>query len=393
MDEIKKAVREIATEAVRLRHIIHANPEIALKEEKTAKLVEGELSNAGIETKRLAGTGVLGLLEGKLPGKTVAIRADMDALNISEKTDCSFKSKVEGMMHACGHDVHTAILLGVAKFLSGYHREKIHGNVKFLFQPAEENGPTGGASLMIEKGALSNPKPDIVLGLHVSPEVDLGKIAIRKGVMTSNSDRVYIEVKGKQCHGSTPHEGIDSLVAACQIVNAVQTIISRNLDPRMIGALTLGTIIGGQRYDTVSENVKIEGTCRTFNEESRKLISERLSKLCTDIASAFGARAEVEYLYGYPSVVNDARLVDLVVKAGRESLGDQGVEIIDFPVMFAEDFSYYAQEIPGAFFLLGVADQKGGNLPLHNPKFLPDDSCVAFGIEVLVRAVLIYLFN
>lgn len=390
MDEIKQTAEEISKEAINLRHAIHANPEIALKEEKTADLVEKELINAGIKTKRLISTGVLGLLEGNLPGKTLAIRADMDALNITEETDCVFSSEIEGMMHACGHDVHTSVLLGVAKVLSRF-RDNIKGNVKFIFQPAEENGPTGGAAPMIEEGVLSDPEPDLVLGLHVSPEVDLGKIAIRKGVMTSNSDRVFIEIKGKQCHGSTPHAGIDALVTACHIVTAVQTIISRNLDPRMTGALTLGTIQGGQRYDTVSEKVKIEGTCRTFNDVSRKMIPERLNSLCTDIASAFGAQAKVNYLYGYPSVINDSEPVDLVVKAGKEALGDNKVEILDFPVMFAEDFSYFIQDIPGAFFLLGVSDQNSGHYPLHNPKFLPSDDCILNGIEIFSRAAISYL--
>ena len=390
MIELKRAVQEALVRTIALRKIIHANPELALKEEKTALLVESEMQKLGIEYQRVAGTGVVGVLRGVHPGKTIALRADMDALNIPEATGCSFESSIPGLMHGCGHDVHTAVLLGVANVLSGF-TENLHGNVKFIFQPAEENGPTGGAPLMINDGALLDPKPDMVLGLHVHPDFPTGRIAIREGAMTSNSDRIFIKVTGKQCHGSTPHDGVDALVAACQIVTAIQTIISRNLDPRMIGALTLGTIQGGKRYDTLAEEVIIEGTCRTFNNESRELIPKRIRDISTDIARAFGAQCEVNYLLGYPSVMNTKEAVNLVVRAGNDSLGKDNVLIPDSPVMFAEDFSYYLKDTPGAFFMLGVTNPGIEKIPLHNPQFLPPEECLSVGVEVLSRAVLIYL--
>ncbi len=390
MDEIKNRVKEISKEAIHLRRIIHANPELALKEEKTASLVEAEMCKLGIEYKRVAGTGVVGVLRGPYPGKTIALRADMDALNISENTNCNFKSQIPGMMHACGHDVHTAVLLGVANVLSKF-RENLHGNVKFLFQPAEENGPTGGAPLMIRDRALLDPEPDMVLGLHVHPDFTTGEIGVREGVMTSNSDRIFIKVTGKHCHGSTPHEGVDALVTACHIVTAIQTIISRNMDPRLIGALTLGTIQGGKRYDTVADEVVIEGTCRTFNEESRELVPKRIKEIATDISKAFGAHCEVNYLLGYPSVINAKEGVDLIVRAGKESIGKDNVVIADYPVMFAEDFSYYLENKPGAFFMLGVTDPGKQKISLHNPEFLPPEKCLPVGIEVLSKAALIYL--
>lgn len=390
MSEIKNIALEASLRAIELRKIIHANPELALKEEKTACLIEEELKRLGISCQRVAGTGIVGLLQGAAYGRTIALRADIDALDIPEETGCNFASKINGVMHACGHDVHTAVLLGVANALVKFKKD-LKGNIKFFFQPAEENGPTGGAKLLIKEGALLNPKVDMVLGLHVHPDIPSGKIGIKEGVTTSNSDRFTIKISGKECHGSTPHEGVDALVIASHLVTAIQTIISRNIDPRMIGALTLGIIRGGRRYDTVADEVMIQGTCRTFDDESRELIPRRLKTLSDGIASTFGASAEVEYFLGYPSVINDKQSAGLVVDAARESLGESNVIIMDYPVMFAEDFSYYLKDTPGAFFMIGATSPGSKKIPLHNSKFLPPEDCLSVGVEVLSRASILYL--
>lgn len=389
-DAVKRLVRENLADVGCLRWDIHQHPELSLKEERTAALVERELRALGLEVRRVGGTGVVALLRGRLPGKTLALRADMDALPLPERTGSPYSSQVPGVMHACGHDAHTAILLGAARVLTAL-QEQLAGNVKFLFQPAEENNPTGGAHLLMDAGALEEPKVDLVLALHVWPDLPLGTIGVRTGPLMAASDRVFVTVRGKSSHGSAPHQGVDAIVAAAHVVTALQTIVSRNVSPLEAAVLTFGTIKGGHRYNIIAEEVTLEGTCRTLNPEVRKLIPPRLTELAEKVAAGFGATCEAKYVQGYPAVVNTAEGVKLLREAGIATLGAGGVMEPSYPGMGAEDFAFYLEKVPGALFWLGCTAPGAQKVPLHNPEFLVDERALPIGMEVFVRAALAYL--
>ncbi|MDK2856066.1 MAG: hypothetical protein PWQ86_1279 [Bacillota bacterium] len=389
-DGIKAKVKKNTAFVQRLRWDIHQYPELSLKEERTAGLVEAHLKELGLEVRRIGETGVVGLLRGGRPGKTLALRADMDALPLPERTGCPFPSRVPGVMHACGHDAHTAILLGVARVLAAL-RDGIAGNVKFLFQPAEENNPTGGAHILIDGGALDNPQVDLILALHVWPDLPTGTIGVRTGPLMAASDRVFLTIRGKSSHGSAPHQGVDAIVAAAHVVTALQTIVSRNVGPLEAAVLSFGTIQGGNRYNIIAEEVKLEGTCRTLNPEVRELVPERLTELATKVAEGLGATCEIDYVRGYPPVVNAEEGVEIIRRAGTDALGASGVVQPEYPAMGAEDFAFYLEKVPGALFWLGCTALGAKKVPLHNPEFLVDEGALPIGVEVFVRAALNYL--
>lgn len=388
--DLKNKITTIMPRVHDLRWQIHRYPELSLKEEQTAALVERELIEIGLVPRLVTNTGVTALLEGGRPGKTIALRADMDALPLPEETGCLHSSKVAGVMHACGHDVHTAVLLGVARLLASF-RERISGNVKFIFQPAEENNPTGGAKPMIEAGVLNDPKVDLILALHVWPELPVGSIGVRDGAMMAASDRVFVKVLGKSSHGSAPHQGIDAIAVSAQVISALQTVVSRNVSPLEAAVLTFGTVRGGHRYNIIANQVELEGTCRTLNPAVRRLVETRIDQVASQVAVGLGAESEVRYVHGYPALINSAEGFTVLKQAGEETLGKDGVVIPQYPAMGAEDFAFFVEKVPGALFWLGCTKLNAPMVPLHSPEFLPAEECLAVGVEVLSRAVFNYL--
>ena len=384
---IKKHLEDI----INIRRDIHQHPELGMEEVRTAAIVKRILESLRLEVRDKVGKmGVVGLLRGAKPGKTILLRADMDCLPMEEMTDLSFKSIVPGKMHACGHDVHTAILLGVAKVLTEVKND-INGNVKFVFQPAEEVNPTGGAKYMIEDGVLQEPEVDVAIALHVW-DIPVGKVALRTCTMMAQSDRLYITVKGKSSHASEPQSGNDAIVAACHIVTALQTIISRNISPMENAVITIGTISGGSRYNVICDRVLLEGTVRTFNLDIAKKIPIRIVTISNKIAEAFGCSCEVNYIKGYSATINDRELAHKVIKIFEETLGEENVIIPEYPATGGEDFSEFSKAVPSVFYWLGMkSEMNKGNTILHNPNLIIDERCIEVGIKTLTAATLGFL--
>ena len=382
------------SQVVSWRREIHLHPELSQHEEKTAALVANVLEGLGLEVSRnVGGFGVVGLLRGNEPGKTVGLRADMDALPLNEETGLDYASQTPGAMHACGHDTHTAMLLGAACALSEL-RGKIRGNVKFIFQPAEENNPVGGAPGMIRDGVLENPNVDGIFSLHVWPVFETGKIAVRYGSCMAASDRIYITVNGKTAHGSRPDQGNDAVVAAAHVITGLQAIISRRISPLDPAVITIATIHGGYRYNVIADCVKLEGTVRTVNPETQAIMPELITKTAKGIAESLGCSCDVEYVKGYPPLTNDSNLAGIALEAVRKIYGDESATIADQPELGGEDFAFFARERPAFMAWLGC---RPSNIPaddfpkLHNKKFCPDEHCFAYGIDYLVQSALDFL--
>ena len=385
---------KIIDKVIAWRRDIHANPELSQHEERTSGLVAGVLEGLGLEvTRNVGGFGVVGLLRGKTPGKTIALRADMDALPLTEATGLDFASQNPGVMHACGHDTHTAMLLGTACVLAEM-RENLTGNVKFIFQPAEELNPTGGAPGMIREGVLENPHVDALFALHVWPAYQTGKIAIRSGSTMAASDRIFLTVRGKTAHGSRPDQGLDAVVAAAHVITALQGIISRNVSPLDSAVLTIGKIEGGYRYNVIPDCVKMEGTVRTLNPDVQEKMPEWIRRTAQGIAGAFGAECEVEYVKGYPPLVNDSGLAEVARDSVKSRLGDSALIVPEQPDLTAEDFAFFARERPAVMAWLGCRPE-GIKLEdtamLHNTKFCPDEECFKYGIEYFVGSTIDFL--
>lgn len=386
MDILKEA-EKVEKEVIELRRKIHMYPELGFEETKTSEIVYDYLKNLGIEVKRIAKTGVVGTLKGN-GSKTIAIRADMDALPIQEENDVEYASQIPGRMHACGHDVHTAILLGTAKLLANM-RDKLKGNVKFIFQPAEET--TGGALPMIEEGVLENPKVDAIIGLHVDPELQVGQIGITYGKAYASSDMFDIIVKGKSSHGAEPHKSVDSIVIAANIVNMLQTVVSRKANPLSPIVLTIGIIEGGYARNIIANKVRMSGIIRMMEEEKRDEIVEMVEKICDNTAKAMGGEVEFKRTIGYPCLVNHKGMTDLIKETAFPLLGEGNV-IEVAPTMGVEDFAYFLQKVPGSFYKLGCGNkEKGIDKPIHNNQFNIDEECIKIGLAVHVSTVLKYL--
>ena len=403
---VSDAATKVNDRVVELRHHFHANPELGNREFKTAKKIAEHLRSLGIDSIKegVAHTGIVAVLKGGKRGPTVALRADMDALPVTEKTGLPFASKVTtkwrgvetGVMHACGHDAHMAILLGVAEVLASM-RSQIPGNVKFIFQPAEEGAPIGeegGADLMIKEGALGGRyKPGAIFGLHVFP-APAGAITYKSGGMMAASDGLNITVKGVQTHGSMPWGGVDPIATAAQIINALQTVVSRQVDiSNEPAVVTIGSINGGNRGNIIPDKVEMTGTIRTFDMTMRDDIHARVTRTAELVAKSFGAEAEVFIRHGYPVTRNDAALTEQMLPVlNRIAAGGRAVEIK--PIMGAEDFSYYANEIPGLFFGLGVAKDgaaEGESASNHSPYFYVNDRALPYGVEALASLALTWL--
>jgi len=366
------------------------NPELGNREFETAKIVASKLIALGLEVEiEVAKTGVTALLRGNQQGVTTAVRADMDALPIQELTDFDYKSLIPGVMHACGHDIHTSIVLGTAMVLNSL-KDKINGNIKFIFQPAEEGSPPGeegGASLMIKEGVLDNPPVSAIFGFHVWPE-NVGKALFSPGSIMSASDRFEVTIKGKSSHGARPQEGIDAITLAAQIIISIQSIISRTNDPTNPAVVTIGKIQGGTKSNIIADEVRFEGTIRTLDEANRERIGQLIENIVKGITHSFGADYTFNLFRGAPPVYNHPEFAKIMLPSLEEVLGRENVKEI-VPQLVAEDFSYYCQKIPGFYFFLGVKDPQQENMaPLHNPYFNPDERSIPLGIKIMCHLLL-----
>lgn len=374
-DEPNESVR---ARIVELRRAIHRRPELGFEEEATAKLVEEELERLDIPHRRVARTGVVGLLSGGKAGRVAALRADMDALPLQERTGLPFASEVSGVMHACGHDAHTAMLLGAAHVLAA-ERATLPGSVVFLFQPAEE-GP-GGAQPMLEEGVLDDPAVDAIAMLHVDVRFDAGAVSITPGPVNASADELYVTVRGKGGHGASPHTALDAIPAASAIVLALQNIASRETDPLASVVVTIGTINGGYRMNVIADEVRMTGTLRAHDPNVRAELEARVRRIAGGVAAAYGAQADVEIVYGYPPVVNDAELATAFARI----VAGQGIRVESLPpTMGAEDFAYFAQRVPGVLVRLGVRSERQGAVhPGHSADFRLDEAALPIGVRTL----------
>ena len=400
----QQADQKLNKKVIQWRHEIHQNPELSNREFKTAEKVAAHLKSLGMEVQTgIAHTGVVGVLKGKKPGKVLALRADMDALPVTEQNDLSFRSTVQatyngketGVMHACGHDTHVAILMGVAELLAA--NTDFAGTVKFIFQPAEEGAPEGeegGADLMIAEGVLENPKVDAIFGLHINSGTHVGKVRYRPQGIMASSQRFVINVKGKQAHGSQPWMSVDPILISAKIVDGLQSIISRNAElTKEAAVISVGSIHSGIRFNIIPEEAQMIGTIRTLDKEMKEVIRNRMTELVPKIAQAYGGEAEVIIQDGAPITYNDPDLTSQMIPSIERVLGKDNVEVVN-AVTGAEDFSYFQQEIPGFYFFLGGTPK---TLPEteapshHTPNFFIDDSALIYGVNVLTAMVKDYL--
>jgi amidohydrolase len=379
LESIKKLSIENAEEVVSLRRHLHAHPELSYQEHQTARYVAEMLKQIGLKpVEGIAGTGVVALIEGKNPSrKIIALRADLDALPIQEANSVSYRSQNPGVMHACGHDVHTSSLLGTAKILNTL-RNEFEGSVKLIFQPGEEKNP-GGASYMIKEGVLENPRPASILGQHVMPLLPVGKVGIREGVYMASSDEIYLKVIGKGGHGAAPELTIDPVVIASYIIIALQQIISRNASPRQPTVLTFGRIIGEGATNIIPNEVNIAGTFRALNEEWRASGLKKIKKMAESIAEGMGGTCVVEISHGYPYLENNPDVTRRIKKAAEEYLGKENVVNLDV-ALGSEDFAYYSHVIPASFYRLGTRNEaKGITSYVHTPTFDIDEDALKIG--------------
>lgn len=403
--QVDAAAAALEQKVIAWRRDFHQHPELSNREVRTAAAVAGHLRSLGLAVQTgVAHTGVVGMLDSGLPGPVIALRADMDALPVAEQVDLPFASKERttfngqevGVMHACGHDCHVAVLMGVAELLAGL-KSQLQGQIKFIFQPAEEGPPPGeegGAALMIKQGVLENPKPDVIFGLHVFAGVEAGTIAYRPGPALASSDRIRITVNGRQTHGALPWRGVDPIVISSQIVLGLQTIVSRQVDVTLEPAVvSIGAIRGGVRDNIIPDAVEMLGTVRTFNEEMRADIHDRIRKTVELIAQSAGASAQVYFDNAYPVTVNDIPLTGRMVPTLERVAGKDKV-FVGQKITGYEDFSYYQQKIPGFFYFVGITppgvDRKE-SAPNHSPRFFVDESALLLGMRSLAHLTLDYM--
>jgi amidohydrolase len=402
--QIDAAATDIEDKVIAWRRDIHQNPELGNRETRTAGLVADHLRALGFDSVRtgIAHTGVVGVLRGHKPGPVVALRADMDALPVTEETGLPFASTVRttynandvGVMHACGHDTHVAMLMGAAEILAGM-RDEIPGTISFIFQPAEEGPPAdedGGAGMMVREGALTDPIPDAIFGLHIGPR-DLNTLYYASGPMHASADVLNIKVIGRQTHGAAPHRGIDPIVVAAQIIMGLQTIHSRQIDTRKTAVISIGSIHGGVRNNIIPEEVELIGTVRTHDAEVRAEVHSRIERTATAIAESAGAVAEVSWGHGVPVSYNEPSLVDRMLPTLENVAGPDKVRRTP-AVMGYEDFSYFEQQVPGMFVFLGARPpnvMRADAAPNHSPRFVIDESALRLGVRTYARLALDYL--
>lgn len=372
---------------VELREDFHRHPEISCQEKETAARIVKELQAIGGYkiSENVYGYGILAEIKGPKEGKTIALRADMDALQIVEETGLPFVSENHGVMHACGHDCHMTVLLGAARLLQERQAE-ICGTVRLIFQPAEEKNPTGGAQGMIAAGALDGV--DAIFGMHVWPDLPAGAIGMKAGPIMAASDHFSITMHGKSCHAAQPDAGIDTVVAGAQFVTAVQTVVSRNVSPLKAAVITIGSFYAGSRYNILAEECEIEGTCRTYEPSVRKLVEERLRKILDGICIGMGTTYDLQYDHGYMATINDPAMAAYFTKTVETTLGKTAAVTVEAPSMCSEDFAYYLMEKPGAFGWLGVGNRESVNYPLHSSKLCVDEEALWQGAVALAAVAL-----
>ena len=393
IDSIKKLAAEITPDVIAIRRHLHANPELSYQEFETAKYVAQELRKLGLEpTEKVADTGLVALIEGKNPTKaTVALRADMDALPILEKNEVSYKSKNEGVMHACGHDAHTASLLGAARILMKL-REHFEGTVKLIFQPGEEKNP-GGASLMIKEGVLENPRPASIVGQHVMPLIPAGKVGFREGMYMASCDEIYLTIHGKGGHGAIPELTVDPVLITSHIIVALQQVISRNASPKTPTVLSFGKVEAEGATNIIPDKVEVAGTFRAMDETWRAEAHRKITKLAEGIAESMGGSCDVNISKGYPYLENDPATTHTSRTAAEAYLGVENVVDLDL-WMGAEDFSYYSHEVPACFYRLGTRNEaKGLTSYVHTPTFDIDESALEIGCGLMAWIAINQLKN
>ena len=381
-EKIKALARKYAPSFIEIRQHLHAHPELSYQEFETSRFVQSKLTEFGIPFEIKATTGVVGLIKGKNPDKKViALRADMDALPIKEANDIPYRSVHEGIMHACGHDVHTSCLLGASRILSETKNDW-EGTVKLIFQPGEEKNP-GGASLLIKEGVLENPKPSSIFGLHVHPGLEVGKTSFRAGKVMASADELYFTIKGKGGHAASPHLCIDPILIASHLIISLQQVVSRNNDPHNPSVLSITSIKGGATTNVIPNEVKLKGTFRAMNEEWRYKAHDLIRNISTGLVRSMGGELDLLIDVGYPSVYNHEALHELAKEQAEKFLGKSNVELTE-KRMGAEDFGYYSQQIPGCFFRLGVMNrEKGITSGVHTPTFNIDENAIEIGMGMM----------
>ena len=383
IETISPSVRAVEDQVIAIRRDLHQHPELGFHEVRTSQVVADRLAAIGLQPRTgIARTGVTALIEGQAgDGPTVLLRADMDALPVQETNDVPYKSTIDGKMHACGHDGHTAILLGVAEILQ-QQRAELRGRVKVLFQPAEEE--PGGARPMIDEGVLDDPKVDYAFGLHLWSPLPTGCVGVSAGPIMASSDVLEIEIRGAGGHAAMPSICIDPVVVAAQMVSGIQSIVSRNVGPLDPAVVSVTEIHAGHAFNVIPDLATLRGTARTFSDSVREVIERRLGVMVPKIAEAFGASASLHYRRGYPVTVNDEAMAELVRRAATEVVGD-GVVGLE-PILGAEDFAYFLQRVPGCFFMVGIRnDAKHAGAPHHNPRFDIDEDALAVAMETMLR--------
>jgi len=391
-EEIKELANSIFAEVVSNRRHLHAHPELSFEEFNTSAFVKSKLDELGISYQSMANTGIVALIEGGLPSsEVIALRADMDALPITEVSGREYGSKNPGVMHACGHDVHTASLLGAAQILTNL-KEKFGGTVKLIFQPAEEKLP-GGASLMINEGVLENPVPQAVIGQHVMPLIEAGKVGFRSGKYMASSDEIYVKVIGKGGHAAQPQQNIDPIIITAHIITALQQIVSRIADPKMPTVLSFGKIVAEGATNVIPNEVYLEGTFRTFDEVWRKEAHQRMKKMAEGMAESMGATCEFEIRSGYPFLINEEKLTESVRSFAEDFLGKDNVLDLDL-WLAAEDFAYYSQQADACFYRLGTGNEgRGITSAVHTPTFDVDEDSLRLSTGLMAYLTIKQLGN
>ena len=382
IDTIRKITQRIHPWMKEIRRDFHTYPELGKKEFRTQEKICQYLEEMRIPWEKKAGTGIVGFIQGKSSGKLVGLRADIDALPMQEKNDVSYRSKNDGVMHACGHDAHAAILLGAARVLNEL-KAAFSGGVKLFFQPDEEG--EGGAEIMVKEGCMENPKVDYVLGLHVMAYLETGVVEIRYGKFNAASDSLVIKVFGKSAHAAYPEKGVDAIVASAYMIAALQTLVSRNISPVNSVVLSFGKISGGEVENSLASEVTLTGTLRTLDRETRQFCKTRIEEIAVKTAQAFGANAEINISPGYEPLINNDEVVKVIIETGAELLGKQNIVFKEFPSLGVEDFSYFLDKAKGAFYHIGCGNKTQNiTAPNHNSSFDIDEDCLQIGVQLQV---------
>lgn len=389
-EKIIKIPEEIFRQALSDRRYLHMYPELSFNEKNTMNYICSRLDKIGVKYRAgIANTGILAQIDGTKPGKCLLIRADMDALPVDEKNNYEYKSIYPGIMHACGHDIHTAILLNTCEVLCNL-RDKIKGTVKFAFQPGEET--SGGAKPMIADGILENPKVDAAVALHVEPELQTGKIRVKKGALYASPDDFYIEIYGKGAHGAEPQNSIDPIVIAAEIVLKLQTIVSRTISPFDKAVVSVGSIHAGDATNVIPDTARISGTARSLSEEIRNKLEKHIGEITKCVCDSYGADFDYRFERLYPPLVNDVEICELLKKSANRCLGNTNCICGGSATMAGEDFAYFCKEVPAALFKLGCGYLDNNSyMPIHSPLFDPDEKCIKYGIEIFTDFAVHYL--